>query len=307
MIFHTGCATNADANRRPVRSLDGHVSMLRGLRSVSSRAFSPANGHYPPLLTRQHLSRRSFASAAVASSPSLPVTAGELLQEVSEAALKQSALNATDITHLADLKALGLGGFTPVGAVENLLSLIHLELHLPWWLSIIGLTVFLRTILLPIVIRSQKNMIHLNNIRPELQRLTAHYKAATESRDAAKTKEYGAAAAKLFKDNNCHPLASFVPLIVQGPLFLSCFLALKKMAELPVPGFREGGFLWFTDLTVPDSYFLLPVLSAATFLLSAELGAEGIPPQQSRMMRYIFRGLAVAMIPLSYAFPQVRL
>ena len=306
MIYHAR-PTNAHANRRPVRSLHDHMALLRGLRSVPSRPFGLSNGQYHSPLTRQHLSHRSFASAAVASSPSLPVVASELLQEVSEAALKQSALNATDISQLADLKVLGLGGFTPVGAVENLLSLIHLELQLPWWLSIIALTVFLRTILLPMVIRSQKNMIHLNNIRPELQRLTAQYKSATEARDVNKTKEYGAAAAKLFKDNKCHPLASFVPLIVQGPLFLSCFLALKKMAELPVPGFREGGFLWFTDLTIPDSYFLLPVLSAATFLLSAELGAEGIPPQQSRMMRYIFRGLAVAMIPLSYAFPQVRL
>ena len=35
----------------------------------------------------------------------------------------------------------------------------------------------------------------------------------------------------------------------------------------------EGGVYWFTDLTVADPYYLLPIASSAVFLLTVELGA----------------------------------
>lgn len=34
-----------------------------------------------------------------------------------------------------------------------------------------------------------------------------------------------------------------------------------------------GGALWFTDLTVADPYYLLPITASALFLLTVELGA----------------------------------
>ena len=33
---------------------------------------------------------------------------------------------------------------------------------------------------------------------------------------------------------------------------------------MPVPGFLTGGLWWFTDLTVPDPYFILPAVSGLT-------------------------------------------
>jgi YidC/Oxa1 family membrane protein insertase len=43
------------------------------------------------------------------------------------------------------------------------------------------------------------------------------------------------------------------------------------MAALPVQGFKDGGFLWFTDLTAVDSYYVLPVLGGLSLLLSMEV------------------------------------
>ena len=34
-----------------------------------------------------------------------------------------------------------------------------------------------------------------------------------------------------------------------------------------------GGALWFTDLTIADPYYLLPITASAIFLLTVELGA----------------------------------
>ena len=40
-----------------------------------------------------------------------------------------------------------------------------------------------------------------------------------------------------------------------------------------VPSMTDGGMLWFTDLTVADPYYALPIASSAVFLLTVELGA----------------------------------
>ena len=44
-------------------------------------------------------------------------------------------------------------------------------------------------------------------------------------------------------------------------------------SDLQVPSLTVGGALWFTDLTIADPYYLLPVTASAIFLLTVELGA----------------------------------
>ena len=60
------------------------------------------------------------------------------------------------------------------------------------------------------------------------------------------------------------------------------------------PSFKTGGVLWFTDLSVTDPMYLLPVASALTMLLSIELGADTgqAMSQQKAGMKLFFRGFA---------------
>lgn len=55
------------------------------------------------------------------------------------------------------------------------------------------------------------------------------------------------------------------------PIFLSVFFGLRAMAELPVESMRTGGALWFTDLTVPDMYWGLPILTSLTLFATLEV------------------------------------
>jgi len=43
------------------------------------------------------------------------------------------------------------------------------------------------------------------------------------------------------------------------------------MSELPVVSMQSGGLFWFTDLTVPDPYFALPLMTATTLLITVEV------------------------------------
>ena len=60
--------------------------------------------------------------------------------------------------------------------------------------------------------------------------------------------------------------------LVQLPLFLSFFIALRKMAQLPVESMATGGLGWLTDLTAYDPYYVMPIASAVTMLITIEVG-----------------------------------
>ena len=52
-------------------------------------------------------------------------------------------------------------------------------------------------------------------------------------------------------------------------------VAIREMANVPIESMKTGGMLWFTDLTVPDPYYVLPVLSCASFMATIEVGGGG--------------------------------
>ena len=45
------------------------------------------------------------------------------------------------------------------------------------------------------------------------------------------------------------------------------------MASVPIESMKTGGMLWFTDLTVSDPYYVLPVLSCLSFMATIEVRA----------------------------------
>lgn len=59
--------------------------------------------------------------------------------------------------------------------------------------------------------------------------------------------------------------------MVQAPVFISFYFAINRMSD-GIPSFHTGGDFWFTNLSAADPTYIMPVLSAATFLLSIELG-----------------------------------
>lgn len=49
------------------------------------------------------------------------------------------------------------------------------------------------------------------------------------------------------------------------------FLGLRSMANLPLESFKYGGLLWFTDITMPDQFFILPVVTVITLGVTLEV------------------------------------
>lgn len=48
-------------------------------------------------------------------------------------------------------------------------------------------------------------------------------------------------------------------------------MGLRQMANVPVESLRNGGMFWFTDLTIPDQYFALPIITSLTLWATIEV------------------------------------
>ena len=46
------------------------------------------------------------------------------------------------------------------------------------------------------------------------------------------------------------------------------------MATAPVESMKSGGALWFTDLTIPDPYYVLPFAACLSFLITIEVSSN---------------------------------
>ncbi|KAG0331631.1 Mitochondrial inner membrane protein oxa1l [Podila humilis] len=234
-------------------------------------------------------------------------TLANTLSSTQEAISQVAAQNSDNIASAAmkygDLKAMGLVNFSPVGGLETILEAVHISTGLPWWATIATTTVAIRTLLIPFIVKLQGNTARLHNVKPQLERLTENMKLAKESNDTAALARFSAQTQELFAKNDCNPIKSLVLPLIQAPIMISFYLALRDMANLPVPQFKEGGLGWFTDLTIADPTYVLPVASSLGFLAIMELGSEAGGVAQPKTMKNVMRGMAVLMIPLTMNFP----
>ncbi|ODQ53840.1 hypothetical protein SAICODRAFT_41386, partial [Saitoella complicata NRRL Y-17804] len=202
-----------------------------------------------------------------------------------------------------DLKAMGLVHWTPVGALEGVMELVHVGTGLPWWGTIAAVTIGLRFALFPLFVFVARHTGKLAAIKPKQEALTNKLKRAKAEGDMVRQQEASVALQTLFKNNGANPFSSLLLPALQVPIMMSFFLALRAMANLPVPGFQTGGTQWFLDLTAADPYVALPCISAAITIGSLRMGPEVGHSTSTKTMSNVFQLLAVLVIPFVANLP----
>jgi len=199
-----------------------------------------------------------------------------------------------------------------VGGPVDLMTYILYHMHdmtgLPWWGTLAVVTLSVRTLLFPMVIRSTKNVQKLQVIKKDIDALSAKIKEA-QNTDPALVQHYAGELSKMFKDNGCHPLRSLQMPLLQIPVFMSFFFGIQRMAtdglgnlDPSQLGFTTGGLAHVVDLTLPDPYFILPVITSVTMLAVIELGADGSQPMAGQM-KMVMRGMSVIIVPFTASMP----
>lgn len=155
-----------------------------------------------------------------------------------------------------------------------------LELFYGWTgnygVAIIMLTVLLQLILGKFTLMSLKSGAQMKKVQPEMKRLQEKYKGNPE----ALNREMLA----LYQKHKINPLSGCLPMLIQLPIFLALFNALRTSWSLHGAGFM----LWITDLSSKDPYYILPVLMGAVmFFQQRATMPAGMDPSQAAMFKYM--------------------
>ena len=148
----------------------------------------------------------------------------------------------------------------------------------PWWLSIVLLTLIVRGFLFPLTVKQVKNARAMQELKPEMDEIRRQHKNNRQKQQEA--------IMELYKERRMNPLAGFLPLLIQIPVFITMYRVIRHFEET-LHGFDSGGLLWFKNLTAADPYFILPVVSASIMLLAGEVSSKNVSPSQKRMMRFM--------------------
>lgn len=230
------------------------------------------------------------------------------IPEPPQAPLTPAADTVADVLNSAGeptFASIGLGGWSPVGVVENCMEFLHVTWDMPWWGAIALGTLVVRTIIFPLVIMAQRNAAKMNNHMPQMQLLQLKMSEARQSGNAIESARYAQEMMLFMKEKQLNPLKNMIVPLAQAPLFISFFMGLRAMANAPVESMREGGLFWFTDLTIADPTFLLPVITSATLYLTIEIGTDSarLSAQNMNTMKYVLRALPIAIFPFTMNFP----
>jgi YidC/Oxa1 family membrane protein insertase len=185
------------------------------------------------------------------------------------------ALAAGGKPRLGDM--INLGTFTPV-AKFLVGALVFFHAHVAfgnWGLSIIALTLCLRICLFPLSWKQIQTTIAMRRIKPEVDALNKKFPNDAQARQMAMM--------ELYRKHGVNPLGGCLPQLVQLPIWWAMWATLQTAVEM----YHEK-FLWLSDLSAPDKFFILPLVYGVFIVLQQRLvPQQGMDPMQQKMMTYL--------------------
>ncbi len=179
----------------------------------------------------------------------------------------------------------GIGSFFAKALLLGM-NWIHDVTNLGYGWTIVLITILLRAIFWPLTAASTRSMKRMQALAPKLKALQEKYKDDVQKLTA---KQW-----ELYKENKVSPLSGCLPMLIQMPVFIGFFTMIRSAIEL-----RGAHFLWVSDLSKPDTLFLipntsipfnlLPLLMVAAMIWQAHLQppSPGMDPGQQKMMRFM--------------------
>lgn len=171
--------------------------------------------------------------------------------------------------------------------------------------AIIGMTLLIRIILLPLSMRANRSQRALATLAPELEAIKEKHKGDTTAQSEAMM--------KLYRERNINPLSGCLPLLIQMPILIGMyrvFLNIYKPDSLallysfiPHPATIHHFFLGILDISVPSH--MLALIAGISQFFQARLVTAVQPktPQTAAMNTQMLYFLPIMIVVISWNFP----
>ena len=183
---------------------------------------------------------------------------------------------------------MGFGGWLGFCAKPLLIAMnwVHDITRLGYGWVIVLITLLIKVIFWPLTAKSTRSMKRMQALAPELKSLQEKYKDDVQKL----TKKQW----ELYKIHKVNPMSGCLPMLIQMPVFIGFFTMIRSAIEL-----RGAHFLWVTDLSKPDTLFMIPGLEYPFNLLPLLMGVSmlwqshltppspGMDASQAKMMKYM--------------------
>ena len=144
-----------------------------------------------------------------------------------------------------------------------------------WGWAILALTLILQVLLFPLTWKSLRAAGAMKKLQPEVAKLQKKY--------ADDSQKLSAATMELYKTKGANPLGGCLPMVLQMPIFIALFNALRNSWEL------HGAvwIFWIKDLSAKDPYYVLPIVMGGLMFLQSKMNPPAGDPAQQKVMMFM--------------------
>jgi YidC/Oxa1 family membrane protein insertase len=151
-----------------------------------------------------------------------------------------------------------------------------LNLSYGWVLVIFGVAV--RLLLWPLNQKAMRTSMKMSRLQPELAEIQKRYKADPQRMQSE--------IMRVYRDHGMSPFSSLsgcLPMLLPMPILFALFFVFQNTIE-----FRGVPFLWLSDISLKDPYFIVPVIMGLSMFVLSIIGMRNSPPNpQAKMMAYV--------------------
>jgi YidC/Oxa1 family membrane protein insertase len=159
-------------------------------------------------------------------------------------------------------------------------------------LAIILFTIVLKTIMLPLTVKSIKSTAAMQELQPKIKELQKKY-----AKDRTKLTEE---TMRLYQEYQINPAAGCLPMLIQIPIFFGLYFAVRDLSR------TAGGFLWLDNLNEPDPYKILPIMAGIFQFMQTKMmrpaNAPKVTDPQQAMMNTMMNFMPIMVVVFGWTF-----
>lgn len=144
-----------------------------------------------------------------------------------------------------------------------------------WGWAIILLTILIKLVFFPLSAASYKSMARMKEVQPRLMAMKEQYKGDPQKLNQAMM--------EMYRKEKINPLGGCLPVLIQIPVFISLYWVLLSSVEMR----GAPWILWIHDLSIPDPYYILPLIMAVSMFVQTKLNPTPPDPIQAKVMMYM--------------------